>query len=165
MWVWGKKVSSVSQKNISGRRKAFGFLEMQERQVRDNLSSWWKLDKGKPRLAIQCLLVNWIRSFVNQKGFQWFLRVLNLHEYSVTGAYQWKLLIALFPENCSPMYSYLTETGNLDLIAVQDRENHDIPLSERQKEQILKLERVCSENMNPSSRVNCRALKPSIRLS
>lgn len=51
------------------------------------------------------------------------------------------------------------------MIAVQDRENHDIPLSERQKEQILKLERVRSENMNPSSRVNCRALKPSIRLS
>lgn len=59
------------------------------------------------------------------------------------------------------MYQYLTEARNWALVSVCNRENLDIPLSDRQKKWNLKLEGVCSEIMNSSSRVHCRAPNPA----
>lgn len=70
------------------------------------------------------------------------------------------LLFFSLPVDSSAMYRYLTETGNWALVSVCNRENLDIPLSDRQKWN-LKLEEVCSEIMNSSSRVHCRAPNPA----
>lgn len=47
------------------------------------------------------------------------------------------------------------------MVSVGVRENLDFPLSDRQEKQNLKLEGVCSEITNSSSRVHCRAPNPA----